>query len=554
MKQDSKHSGFSWVGLILLIAIIGGCIYWYEAKSHSSGDDSSTASSGASGGKGGHGGKHGGGANGPMPVTTATAQKGNIPITVNALGTVTPLATVTVRTQIAGQLMQINFKEGQMVKAGSQLALIDPRPYQAALEQAQGALQRDQALLEGAQRDLDRYTKLVQEDSIAKQQRDDEKALVDQYAGTIATDKAAIDTAKLNLQYCHITAPVSGRVGLRQVDLGNYAQVSDTNGIVVITQIEPISVIFSLPEDNLPSIMKRMNGGATLTASAYDRSQTTKLADGELSTVDNVIDPTTGTIKMRALFDNTDDTLFANQFVNIVLLVDTLQDVIVIPSTAVKSGAPGTYVYVVKPDSTVAMTVVKTGPSSGENVSITSGLAVGDVVVTDGADKLKDGAKVLLPGAQGSSNASDKDGSKKGDDSKKSDDDKKDSGKDKSSGKHHHKKKDKGDDQSGDQQGSAQPANPPANAQPANGQPVQPADAQSGSQSSDKQLTGSQPMAPPSDQLPPAPQPSGAPQDITQPVGAQPGAAQSIDAPPNGQSNGGQPNSQPASGPPASGN
>jgi multidrug efflux system membrane fusion protein len=547
MKQNLKHSGFSWIGLILLIAIIGGGIYWYEAKSHSSGDEPATASSG---GKGGKGGKHGGGANGPMPVTTATAQKGNIPITVNALGTVTPLATVIVRTQIAGQLMQINFKEGQMVKAGSQLALIDPRPYQAALEQAQGTLQRDQALLEGAQRDLDRYTKLVQEDSIAKQQRDDEKALVDQYAGTVATDKATINTAKLNLQYCHITAPVSGRVGLRQIDLGNYAQVSDTNGIVVITQIEPISVIFSLPEDNLPSIMKRMNDDATLTASAYDRSQTTKLADGQLSTVDNVIDPTTGTIKMRALFDNADDTLFANQFVNIVLLVDTLQDVIVIPSTAVKSGAPGTYVYVVKPDSTVAMTPVKTGPASGENISINSGLAVGDVIVTDGADKLKDGAKVLLPGAQGSSDAADKT-----DGSKKSDDDKKDSGKNKSSGKHHRKNKDKDSGQSGDQQGSAPPANQPVNTQPAN--------AQSGTQSSDKQLTGGQPLAPPGDQLPnnqqPVPQSSGAPQDITQPVGAQPGVVQpnavpTIDSAPNGQSNGGQPNSQPASGPPASGN
>lgn len=392
MDQEAKRSNlWLWLEVLLAIAIVAGGIIWLvSVRAHTGADAAAHA----------HGGKRGA-ANGPMPVGTVTVQKGNIDISVNALGTVTPLATVTVRTQIAGQLVRLNFEEGQTVKAGDLLAVIDPRPYEAALSQAQGALQRDVALLEGAEQNLARYNKLVKQDSIARQQRDDQKALVNQYKGTIEADKAQINTAQLNIQYCNITAPVSGRVGLRQVDAGNYVQVGDTGGIVVITQTQPISVIFSLPEDNLPAIMKRMNDGATLPVAAYDRSQTNKLAEGKLSTVDNVIDPATGTIKMRALFDNADNTLFTNQFVNVVLLVNTLQDVLVVPSSAVKTGAPGTYVYVVKPDSTVALAPVKTGPASGENVSIISGLNAGDIIVTDGADKLKDGAKVQLRGAKG---------------------------------------------------------------------------------------------------------------------------------------------------------
>ncbi len=394
MDTDSKKTNlWQWLEVIVAIAIVAGGLGWLaEVRSHGGGTDSAAHGQG--------GGKHSA-LNGPMPVTTIAAKKGDIDITVNALGTVTPLATVTVRTQIAGQLVQLNFQEGQTVKADDFLAQIDPRPYEAALAQSQGQLQRDQALLDGAGRDLARFTKLVSEDSIARQQRDDEKALVEQYQGTVATDKAQINTAQLNLQYCHITAPVSGRVGLRQVDTGNYVQLSDTGGIVVITQLQPISVIFSLPEDNLQTIMKRMASGAVLPVAAFDRSQSAKLAAGQLTTVDNQIDPATGTVKMRALFDNADNSLFSNQFVNIQLLVDTVQDAIVVPSAAVKSGAPGTYVYLVKPDSTVAMTTVKLGPASGENVSVTSGLSVGDVIVSDGADKLKDGAKVLLPGTQG---------------------------------------------------------------------------------------------------------------------------------------------------------
>jgi len=414
MDQNAKRSNFwLWLEVIIAIAIVAGGIVWLaDVRSH-----------GAAASAQGHSSGKRGAMNGPMPVGTITAQKGNIDITVNALGTVTPLATVTVRTQIAGQLMQLNFQEGQTVKTGDLLALIDPRPYEAALSQAQGALQRDEALLAGAERNLARYNKLVKQDSIARQQRDDQEALVDQYKGTVEADKAQINTAQLNIQYCHITAPVGGRVGLRQVDPGNYVQAGDTNGIVVITQTQPISVIFSLPEDNLPTIMKRLNAGATLPVTAYDRSQTNKLATGQLSTVDNVIDATTGTVKMRALFDNADNALFANQFVNVVLLVDTLQDVLVVPSPAVKTGAPGTYVYVVKPDNTVALTPVKTGPASGESISIISGLNPGDIVVTDGADKLKDGAKVQLSNAQGAAgNAAD--------------------GSPDQSGTHHHHKKD----------------------------------------------------------------------------------------------------------------
>ena len=393
MDEDIKHTDpnrWLWLEVFLAIVIIAGGLAWLAVTRAHDGAISAHKQSG--------GGRFT--LNGPMPVTTITAQKGNIDISVNALGTVTPLATVTVRAQIAGKLVQINFKEGQTVQAGDFLAQIDSRPYELSLAQSQGQLQRDQALLEGAEHDLARYSKLVAEDSIAKQQRDNQKTLVDQYKGTVETDKALVNTAKLNLEYCHITAPVSGRIGLRQVDTGNYVQLNDANGLAVITQTQPISVIFSLPEDNLQAIMKRMSAGAVLPVIAYDRSQSVKLATGQLTTVDNEIDPTTGTIKMRAQFDNTDNALFANQFVNIQLLVDTVSDSIVIPRSAIKSGTPGSFVYVVKPDSTAAMTPVKLGPAAGENVSILSGLSAGDIVVSDGSDKLKDGEKVLLSGAQ----------------------------------------------------------------------------------------------------------------------------------------------------------
>lgn len=339
------------------------------------------------------------GMNAPMAVATAVAQKQDVHITLNALGTVTPLATVTVRTQINGQLMQIGFQEGQTVQKGDFLAQIDPRPYQAQLEQAEGQLLKDQALLKNAELDRARYETLVKQDSIARQQLDTQTALVRQYQGAVAADQGTVDNAKLNLTYCHITAPNTGRVGLRQVDQGNYVQVGDTNGIVVITQLHPITVIFTLPEDNLPAVAKRLRAGAALDVTAFDRANTTKLATGRLATIDNQIDTTTGTFKLRAEFDNSDETLFPNQFVNAQLLVDVLHDQTVVPTAAIQRGAPGTFVYLVSPDSTVSVRPVKLGPTEGERVAIDGGLAPGDVVVTDGADRLKDGAKVLLPGA-----------------------------------------------------------------------------------------------------------------------------------------------------------
>ncbi|HLN24066.1 MAG TPA: MdtA/MuxA family multidrug efflux RND transporter periplasmic adaptor subunit [Patescibacteria group bacterium] len=381
-----SRSSRSWlrvaVWLVIAVAVLGG-VGWTVFHPHVQ----------PQGGKGRFG------AGGPVPVVAATAQKGDIAITLNALGTVTPLATVTVKTQISGQLTQIAFHEGQTVHAGDFLAQIDPRPYELSLAQYQGQLLRDQALLREAQLDLERYRTLVAQDSIAKQQLTTQESLVQQYQGTIATDMAQINGAKLNLTYCHIVAPVEGRVGLRMVDQGNYVQTSDANGLVVITQLHPITVIFTLPEDNLPVILKRLHGGATLSVAAYDRSQGMLLATGTLKTLDNEIDTTTGTVKLRAEFDNEDESLFPNQFVNAQLLVDTLHDATIIPTAAIQRGAPGTFVYQVAADNTVTVRPVKLGPTSGEKVAILSGLDVGDMVVVDGADKLREGSQVTLPTA-----------------------------------------------------------------------------------------------------------------------------------------------------------
>jgi len=339
-----------------------------------------------------------------VAVSVATVTSGDITVRIPALGTITPLATVTVKTQISGQLQKIFFTEGQLVKAGDPIALIDPRPYEAALAQQEGNLRRDQALLAEARLDLKRYEELISQDSVAQQQVDSQRALVDQDVGIVAADEANIKTAKINLVYCHISSPVTGRVGLRQVDQGNYVTPGDANGIVVITELQPITAIFPVPEDNVTKIMQRIHDGATLVAEAYDRTNSAKIAEGKVLTVDNQIDLSTGTVKLRALFDNKDNLLFPNQFVNIQLLVEDLKNQIVMPNSAVHRGAPNgvttTFVYLVNSDGTVSVKPVTLGVVDGEHVAVTAGLTPGNMVVTEGGDRLRDGATVQLPGTE----------------------------------------------------------------------------------------------------------------------------------------------------------
>jgi membrane fusion protein, multidrug efflux system len=380
VSRPSRRFRLRWLFWVLLaLAIVGAAVWYFPRPSN---NQPTTGGRNQSGG--------------PVPIGIAPVQKGDMPVTLNQLGTVTPLATVTVKTQINGYLTEVAFQEGQMVKKGDFLAQIDPRPYQVALEQAEGQLAKDQALLKDAQLDLVRYTTLVAQNSIATQTRDTQIYLVAQDQAAVKIDQAQIDTQKLNLTYCHIISPVTGRVGLRQVDPGNYVQTSDTNGIVVVTQLQPISVIFTVPEDNLPEVFKRWHAGAALQVTAYDRTGTIELDKGTLNTIDNQIDPTTGTVKLRAMFNNEQLILFPNQFVSVQLLVNTIQDTDIVPSAAIQRGAPGTFVYLVKPDRTVAVQKVKIGPTDGQRIAILSGLQPGENVVVDGADRLRDGAKITL--------------------------------------------------------------------------------------------------------------------------------------------------------------
>jgi multidrug efflux system membrane fusion protein len=333
----------------------------------------------------------------PQPVGVAKVSTGDVPITINALGTVTPLATVTVHPQITGPLIKIAFTEGQVVKAGDLLVQIDPRPFQASLDQALAAHQRDQALLANARVDLDRYKTLLAQNSISDQTYATSVATVAQDEAVVASDQAAVAAAQLNLSYCRISSPVSGIVGLRQVDVGNLMSANATE-IVVVTQMQPMSVLFTVPEDSLSNILERLRGGQKLAVDAYDRSVTKKIASGTLANADNQIDISTGTLKLRALFDNSKFELFPNQFVNIRLLLDTLHNQIVIPGAAMQQGAHGSYVYVVNANSSVSMRSVTTGPSSGDQISISGGLQPGETVVVDGADQLRDGARVIVPG------------------------------------------------------------------------------------------------------------------------------------------------------------
>lgn len=338
---------------------------------------------------------------GPPPgmavsVSATKARLGVAPVTLSGIGTVTPLKTVTVKSRVDGELLEVRFKEGQMVKEGEVLAQIDPRPFQAQLDQYQGQLAKDTAVLENAKADLVRYDNLVRKDMLAGQTKDTQASLVRQYEGAVRSDKAQIDNAKLQIEYSRITAPITGRVGLRKLDPGNMVKSTDDSGLCVITQMSPISVIFTLPEDELPRVRKRLLAGEKLAVTAYDRTMTDKLAQGELSTTDNQIDTATGTVKLRALFPNTDEALFPNQFVNAELLLEKREGVVLVPASAVLRGPKGSHVFVLGEGDVAAMRPVKVGLAVGTDVVVDSGLTAGETVVVDGADRLRDGAKAAV--------------------------------------------------------------------------------------------------------------------------------------------------------------
>jgi membrane fusion protein, multidrug efflux system len=337
--------------------------------------------------------------NGPMPVSVGKVGTADVPVVIEALGTVTPLATVQIRPQVTGPLVKIAFTEGQIIKAGEMLAEIDPRPYQASLDSAQGQLEKDQAALAGARIDLARYKRELQEDAVAAQTYTDQIATVHGDEAAVAADQAALETARLNLSYTRMTSPVTGLVGLRQVDLGNLLQANQTQQVVTVTQMQPMSVLFSVPENDLSQVFEQLHqGGGKLVAQAWDRSMQHLVATGTLSSVDNEINTSTGTLNMRAMFDNKDLELYPDEFVNIKLVVTTLKDQIVVPGSAVENGPSSNFVYILNPDHTVTMRTVVTGPTDGNQIAIMKGLTAGETVVTDGADQLRDGAQVLLPG------------------------------------------------------------------------------------------------------------------------------------------------------------
>ncbi len=329
-------------------------------------------------------------------VGTALAEKSDIPITLEALGTVTPLATVTVRPQVSGVITQVLFTEGQMVERGQLLAVIDPRPFQAALLEAQGALTRDEAQLANAKITLARYQTLVKQDSIAQQEADTQAALVKQTEGTVKSDQAAVATARLNLDYAHVTSPLAGRAGLRVVDVGNYISAGDAGGLVVVTQIDPIDIVFTIPQDNVTRIQQKLMDKATLPVVALDRSRTTELARGQFEALDNLVNLDTGTVRAKARFANPRGTLFANQFVNVRLQMDTLKDAVVVPAGAVRHGSSGDFVFVLTQDHTASVRQITQGPAYGDRISIAKGLRAGERVITEGADRLTDGAPVQL--------------------------------------------------------------------------------------------------------------------------------------------------------------
>jgi membrane fusion protein, multidrug efflux system len=373
-NEHKKRRPWGTIAILLLIGVIGASLVMYRRQP--------AAPQGAN--------------YAPMPVTAVAAIRGDLDVTIDVLGTVTSLATITVVTQISGEIMRAPYTEGQDVKKGDLLFEIDSRPYEIALAQAQGALERDEALLRNAELDLKRYQDLAKSNAIPHQQLDTQESLVLQDRGNVISDQAQIEAQQLNIAYCHIVAPVDGRVGLRLVDPGNYVTPSLTTGLTVVTQIRPITVIFPVAEDYVPQIRKRIRAGASLPTTAFDRSGRIQLSEGELRSLDSQINTTTGTLNMRAQFANQDEALFPNQFVNIRLLIDKLHDTVIVPTSAIQRGAPGTFVYLVRSDRTVTIQPVTVGPSDGDRVAVQSGLSPGDQVVTDGADRLRNGAKVFL--------------------------------------------------------------------------------------------------------------------------------------------------------------
>jgi multidrug efflux system membrane fusion protein len=379
-RRPSRSRGWLWLLFLVLAAV---AVYYFWPKSAAQPPASATASGAGAGGRKGAG--------GTTPVVAVKATKGNIGVYLVDPGAVAPVNTVIVMSQISGYLMQVLYKEGDTVNKGQALAEIDPRPYQVQLETAQAGLARDQANLDNARVDLKRYETLVPQRAVPEQTLATQQALVKSDEGTLQTDQAQIDSAKLNLAYCHITAPISGRVGLRLVDPGNYIQTS--NSLVVITQLQPITAVFPIAEDSLPQVIKKWRAGQRLSVEALDRNMS-KLASGVLSTIDNQIDPTTGTVKLRATFDNKDNVLFPNQFVNARLLVEQKQGVTLLPAAAIQRNNQQTYVWFVKPDSTVTVREIKLGTTEGDQSEITSGLEPGDTVVMTGVDRLQEGSKV----------------------------------------------------------------------------------------------------------------------------------------------------------------
>src|SRR5258708_4671027 len=388
-EPGSKGHRWLWiVGLVVLIAIG----VWYFRGSHAS---TEAQGPGAPGGRGKRQGRPGwGGAGFVVPVVVAKAERGDLPVYFNGLGTVTAFNTVTVRSRVDGQITKINFQEGQFVRQGEDLVDIDSRPFQVQLEQAEGQLAKDQAQLRDVQVNYERFQLLYKEGVIPKQQVDTQGSQVGMFEGSIKGDQGAIDNAKLQIVYSHVTAPISGRIGLRLVDVGNIVHATDSNGLLGITQLQPIAVIFSLPQDQLPQVATKLRDGVQLIVDAYDRDDTSKIESGKLLTIDNQIDTTTGTYKLKAVFNNDRNTLFPNQFVNVHLLADVKKNLVIVPASAIQRGPQGTYVYVVQNGNTAKIQTVTIALTTANSVGLSAGLNAGDVVVVDGQDKLQDGSKV----------------------------------------------------------------------------------------------------------------------------------------------------------------